>query len=244
MRVNALVAGLADTPLPRAFREADPEAAQDLVNRQPSGRASTEEETAAFTSFLLGDESPVRQRSRPRRRRGAHRRLLTYLPDPGHPALGGASTKGSRLGVDPCCRRCSLRAGVRRCRKRLRDVLAVIGRRGGRPGKDAARVAGSAGDLVGAFHAPGVGAARPRSACARPCPTPARGLARPVSVRPRCAYVSLARCLASPDACSRGPGGRRANKWTPSWTVCPILLSVRRALLSAGVRPILRVDCS
>ncbi|MET8305772.1 SDR family oxidoreductase [Micromonospora sp. NPDC005173] len=57
VRVNALVTGLVDTPLWRTFTAANPDAANDLLSQQPSGRAAGEDEVAAFTAFLLSDES-------------------------------------------------------------------------------------------------------------------------------------------------------------------------------------------
>ncbi|MDX3771786.1 SDR family oxidoreductase [Streptomyces sp. NBC_01707] len=58
VRVNALVTGLVNTPLWQGFSAGNPEAASSLLNQQPTGRAADEAEIAAFTTFLLSDESP------------------------------------------------------------------------------------------------------------------------------------------------------------------------------------------
>ncbi|MFD9002992.1 SDR family NAD(P)-dependent oxidoreductase [Streptomyces sp. NPDC059582] len=58
VRVNALVTGLVNTPLWRGFTESNPEAANALLDQQPTGRAAEESEIAAFATFLLSDESP------------------------------------------------------------------------------------------------------------------------------------------------------------------------------------------
>ncbi|MEU4094785.1 SDR family NAD(P)-dependent oxidoreductase [Streptomyces sp. NPDC026673] len=58
VRVNALVTGLVDTPLWRGHTERNPEAARAMLNLQPTGRAADEDEIAAFTAFLISDESP------------------------------------------------------------------------------------------------------------------------------------------------------------------------------------------
>lgn len=58
VRVNALVTGLVDTPLWRGHVQRNPEAASAMLNLQPTGRAADEAEIAAFTAFLLSDESP------------------------------------------------------------------------------------------------------------------------------------------------------------------------------------------
>ncbi|WP_431953689.1 SDR family NAD(P)-dependent oxidoreductase [Actinacidiphila sp. bgisy167] len=58
VRVNALVTGLVNTPLWQGFTASNPDAANALLARQPTGRAADEAEIAAFATFLLGDESP------------------------------------------------------------------------------------------------------------------------------------------------------------------------------------------
>lgn len=58
VRVNALVTGLVNTPLWRGVVEAAPEAAQAVLDKQPTGRAADESEIAAFATFLISDESP------------------------------------------------------------------------------------------------------------------------------------------------------------------------------------------
>ncbi|KOV69905.1 MULTISPECIES: SDR family NAD(P)-dependent oxidoreductase [Streptomyces] len=58
VRVNALVTGLVNTPLWRSHVESSPESAAILLDKQPAGRAADEAEIAAFTAFLISDESP------------------------------------------------------------------------------------------------------------------------------------------------------------------------------------------
>ncbi|MEU4093622.1 SDR family oxidoreductase [Streptomyces sp. NPDC026673] len=57
VRVNALVTGLIDTPLWRSAIQAYPEIEDRFLGQIPTGRAGAEEDVAAFTAFLLSDES-------------------------------------------------------------------------------------------------------------------------------------------------------------------------------------------
>ncbi|RJT96576.1 SDR family oxidoreductase [Arthrobacter frigidicola] len=57
VRINALVTGLIDTPLWRTAAAASPGIEQHFLGLQPSGQIGREEDIAAFTSFLLSDES-------------------------------------------------------------------------------------------------------------------------------------------------------------------------------------------
>ncbi|GII54592.1 short chain dehydrogenase [Planotetraspora thailandica] len=56
VRVNALVTGLVDTPLWREVSR-DPAVEQYFLDLQPGGDIGKEEDVAAFTAFLLSDES-------------------------------------------------------------------------------------------------------------------------------------------------------------------------------------------
>jgi NAD(P)-dependent dehydrogenase (short-subunit alcohol dehydrogenase family) len=58
VRVNALATGLVNTPLWRGVLDAAPQAAQVVLNKQPTGRAAHESEIAAFATFLISDASP------------------------------------------------------------------------------------------------------------------------------------------------------------------------------------------
>ncbi|MGP3947055.1 SDR family NAD(P)-dependent oxidoreductase [Streptomyces sp. 6N106] len=57
VRVNALLTGLVNTPLWRGFTESNPGAANSILEQQPIGRSADVSEIAAFTTFLLSDES-------------------------------------------------------------------------------------------------------------------------------------------------------------------------------------------
>ncbi|MFD3485884.1 SDR family NAD(P)-dependent oxidoreductase [Streptomyces sp. NPDC058665] len=57
VRVNALLTGLIDTPLWRTAVAAYPEIENLFLGQLPTGRAGSEEDVAAFTAFLLSDES-------------------------------------------------------------------------------------------------------------------------------------------------------------------------------------------
>jgi NAD(P)-dependent dehydrogenase (short-subunit alcohol dehydrogenase family) len=57
VRVNALITGLIDTPLWREVTGRYPEIEGRFLGQIPAGRAGTEDEVAAFTSFLLSDEA-------------------------------------------------------------------------------------------------------------------------------------------------------------------------------------------
>jgi NAD(P)-dependent dehydrogenase (short-subunit alcohol dehydrogenase family) len=57
VRVNALLTGLVDTPLWRSAIAAYPEIEERFLGQVPSGRAGSEEDIAAFTAFLLSDQS-------------------------------------------------------------------------------------------------------------------------------------------------------------------------------------------
>jgi NAD(P)-dependent dehydrogenase (short-subunit alcohol dehydrogenase family) len=56
VRINALVTGLIDTPLWRQVSQ-DPAIEQHFLGLQPTGRAGSEKDVAAFTTFLLSDEA-------------------------------------------------------------------------------------------------------------------------------------------------------------------------------------------
>ncbi|MEU6532940.1 SDR family NAD(P)-dependent oxidoreductase [Streptomyces sp. NPDC046928] len=57
VRVNALLTGLVNTPLWQGFTASNPEAANSILSQQPTGRSADVSEIAAFTAFLLSDES-------------------------------------------------------------------------------------------------------------------------------------------------------------------------------------------
>jgi NAD(P)-dependent dehydrogenase (short-subunit alcohol dehydrogenase family) len=56
VRVNALITGLIDTPLWRQVSQ-DPAIEEHFLGMQPTGRAGSERDVAAFTTFLLSDEA-------------------------------------------------------------------------------------------------------------------------------------------------------------------------------------------
>jgi NAD(P)-dependent dehydrogenase (short-subunit alcohol dehydrogenase family) len=56
VRINALVTGLIDTPLWRQVSQ-DPAIEEHFLGLQPTGRAGSDADVAAFTTFLLSDEA-------------------------------------------------------------------------------------------------------------------------------------------------------------------------------------------